>query len=102
MRDPGSGWVRNDIVGNPWIWGALLLCLAIVAAAVYLPPLAQVLGIVTPDARAWTLILGCSMAPLLAGQAWLAIRGREAHHSQASSKHPSGEATTRAEEAAAE
>jgi len=102
MRDPGSGWTGNDVVRNPWIWGALLLCLALVAAAVYLPPLARVLGIVAPDIRAWMLILGCSIAPLLAGQAWLAIRGRRADHSQASSKHPSGEVTSRAEDAAAD
>jgi len=80
LRDPQSGILRNEVVDNGAVWGALLLCLALIAAAVYVPGLARVLDIAPLDARAWGVVLGCSVAPLLAGQAWLAIRGRSRAH----------------------
>jgi Ca2+-transporting ATPase len=65
LRDDSSRWLRNEISGNPWIWVALPLCLALVGAAVYLPPLANVLSLVPPDAAGWALVVGASLAPLL-------------------------------------
>jgi len=76
MRDSHAGLLGNDVVRNPWVWGALLLCLALVAAGVLVPPLAGVLGVVPLEPRAWLLVGGCSLAPLLAGQLALAVLGR--------------------------
>jgi Ca2+-transporting ATPase len=74
MREPGSAWWRNEITANPWIWGALLLCLALIGLAVYWPPLATVLAVADPGADGWGLGLGMSAIPLLAGQLGLARR----------------------------
>ncbi len=76
MRDPQSGFVRNDIVRNPYVWGALLLCLALLAAAMFIPALSRLLAIVPLDGRAWGIVLAGSLAPLLLGQILLVLRAR--------------------------
>ncbi len=74
MRSPESSLLANDIVGNRWVWAALVSCLALLAAAVYVPPLAAVLRLVSPDLRGWGVILACSSAPLLLGQLQKSVR----------------------------
>ncbi|MHB8766251.1 MAG: cation-translocating P-type ATPase [Deferrisomatales bacterium] len=76
LRSPGSGLVRNDITRNPFVWGALALCAALLAAAVYLPGLAEVLQTVDPGPRGWLVVLGASLVPLAVGQVALALGGR--------------------------
>ncbi len=71
MRERGSRWWRNEITANPWIWGALLLCVALVAVAVHWAPLAATLKLSDPGADGWGLALLMSLLPLLAGQLWL-------------------------------
>jgi Ca2+-transporting ATPase len=44
-------------------------------AAVYVPPLAQVLGVISPGGSGWLLILGMSLIPLLLGQAAIQVMG---------------------------
>ena len=73
MRDASAGLLRNDVVRNPWVWGALLLCLALVAAASFVPPFAEVLGVVPLDRTAWALVIGCSLVPLAVGQLALGV-----------------------------
>jgi Ca2+-transporting ATPase len=68
MRDPGSRLLRNDITTNPFLWGALALCILLLLAAVYLPGLAGVLKVVRPSREGWLLVLGMSFIPLAAGQ----------------------------------
>jgi Ca2+-transporting ATPase len=68
MRDPGSGFFRNDITRNPNIWGALVLCAGLLILAVYLPGLAKALKIVAPHREGWALILGLSLLPFGIGQ----------------------------------
>ena len=67
MRGPSSNLVRNEVTGNPFIWGALGLCTVLLLAVVYLPGLAEVLKLERPGADGWTLVLGLSALPLLAG-----------------------------------
>jgi Ca2+-transporting ATPase len=64
MRHPASRLVDNEITRNPWIWGALALCVAMLVAAAYLPSLSHVLQMVAPDARMWGVVLGMSLALL--------------------------------------
>jgi Ca2+-transporting ATPase len=66
MREtaPGGFRLRNEITTNPWIWGALALCLALVLAAVYQPTLAGVLHLAHPGAKGWMLIVAMSLLPL--------------------------------------
>ena len=77
MRDPNSGWIRNEITRNPWIWGALGLCLLLLLLAVYWAPLAAVLSVVDPGITGWSMALGFSLIPLLVGQlTFLSSRSR--------------------------
>ena len=67
MRPAGSGRLDNAVTRNPFVWGALGLCLGLLALAVYCRPLAQVLHLAPPDARQWGLIAAASLLPLLPG-----------------------------------
>jgi len=68
MRDREAGLIRNDVVGNAYVWGALALCVALLLGAVYVPVLADLLGVTALDVRGWALVLGASLLPLLLGQ----------------------------------
>ncbi len=68
MREPGSGWASNEITRNPWVWMALLLCVALLLAAVAIPGAREVLSIAPLDARAWALVAGGSLAPVALAQ----------------------------------
>ena len=68
MRDPGSGLFRNDVTENPYVWGALALCVVLIAAAVYLPGLSEVLGLAPLDLTGWMLVIAASILPLILGQ----------------------------------
>ncbi|MFH2127806.1 MAG: cation-translocating P-type ATPase [Pseudomonadota bacterium] len=79
MRDPGSGLLRNNVVRNPFVWGALLLCTLLLLATVYLPSLSLVLKVVDPGVEGWALVLAASLTPLVLGEAYrqvLRARGR--------------------------
>lgn len=65
MRSPGSGLFRNDVTRNPWVWGALAICIGLLLLAVYLPPVAEVLKLHAPSATAWMVILALSVVPVL-------------------------------------
>jgi Ca2+-transporting ATPase len=69
MRSRNSNPFRNDVVANPWIWGALVLCTALLLAAVYVPPLADVLSVTPPTGRGWMVVIGLSLLPLITGLA---------------------------------
>jgi len=59
----------NEIVRNVWIWLALGLCLILIFAAVYLPPLSNVLQLTDPGRSGWLLILSLSLVPLFVAPA---------------------------------
>ncbi|MGC9357997.1 MAG: cation-translocating P-type ATPase, partial [Anaerolineae bacterium] len=68
MRDRGSHFINNDIVKNPWVWGAVALCILLILAAVYVPFLAQLLSIQDPGLNGWLLVLGMSLVTWVVGQ----------------------------------
>ena len=78
MRNPGSGRLRNEVTRNPWVWVALVLCLALLLLAVHAPPLAAVLSVVDPGAAGWALAIGLSLTPLALSELFLLLRGRSA------------------------
>ena len=49
---------------NRWVWGAVLLCLALQVLAVYQPGLQQVLGTVGLTGRDWVLVVGLALVPV--------------------------------------
>jgi Ca2+-transporting ATPase len=65
MRDRSGDWLRNEIVRNLWVWGAILLCIVLILCAVYVPWLSAILSIRNPGIEGWTVILLMSAAPLL-------------------------------------
>ncbi len=85
LRAPGTSPWRNDVVANPWVWGALAACVPLLLAAVYLPGLSDVLRTRPLDAAGWGLLLGFSLVPLLVGQAYRAWQGRSGSATDASS-----------------
>lgn len=68
MRERGSSFLRNDITGNSFVWGALVLCTGLLLAAVYVPGLAAVLKVADPGARGWAVVIGMSLTPWAIGQ----------------------------------
>jgi Ca2+-transporting ATPase len=68
MRSLDTGLVRNEITTNPFIWGALGLCVGLLLAAVYLPILAELLGTTHPGLSGWGLVIVMSLAPVVLGQ----------------------------------
>jgi P-type Ca2+ transporter type 2C len=73
MVAPRSGFFINEVTRNPWIWGAFILCVGLLAAAVYVPILSEVLGTEEPGAAGWMLVLTLSLTPVLVGQTLRAI-----------------------------
>jgi Ca2+-transporting ATPase len=68
MRARGTSLIRNPITANPFVWGALMLCTALLLSGTYLPGLSLVLGMVDPGKRGWMLVVGFSLIPLIFGQ----------------------------------
>jgi Ca2+-transporting ATPase len=68
MREHASGFFRNEVTRNPFVWGALLLCIVLLLAAVYISPIATVLKVVDPGVEGWALILAVSLVPVVVGQ----------------------------------
>ncbi len=88
LRNPGSGMFRNDIVRNPYIAGAILLCAALLLAAVYLPGLSRVLRTQDPGPPGWLLILGMSLIPFVWGQGLRVMQAMKNRDHEASHHQP--------------
>ncbi len=68
LRDPGTRLLSNDVVRNPWVWGALALCTGLLLLAVYLPGLSLLLQTAPPGWDGWLTILGLAAVPAIVGQ----------------------------------
>ena len=71
MRSPAGGLFLNDVTRNPYVWGAVALCVGLVAAAVWVPVLSDVLGLSDPGMVGLMLAAGMSFLPLVIGQVLL-------------------------------
>ena len=67
-RDADSAIFANDVTRNPYVWGAILLCLGLIAAALWLPALADLLRLPSPGTKGLLLATFLSFAPVLLGQ----------------------------------
>ncbi|MXN64900.1 HAD-IC family P-type ATPase [Stappia sp. GBMRC 2046] len=89
VRRASQGVFSNDITRNPYVWGALGLCLGLIALALYHPGLSSILGLPLPSAAGLLLAGVMSLVPLIAGQAGLilssAFRSRAAAKIESSS-----------------
>jgi Ca2+-transporting ATPase len=75
VRDPADGLLDNDVTRNPYVWGALALCLGLLAAALWLPGLSAVLGLPGPGVAGLLLAAAISVLPLALGQVLLLAMG---------------------------
>ena len=74
MRSRGTSLLRNDVVRNPYVWGAVGLCVLLLLGAVYLPGLSDVLKLTHPGAMGWLVVIGFSLVPLVVGQLLKSLR----------------------------
>jgi Ca2+-transporting ATPase len=74
MRGRGSRWLENDVVRNPFVWGALLLCTGLLVVAVYVPWVAEALDTRALTFTGWSVALSLSLVPLVVGQALKSFR----------------------------
>ena len=65
MRDEIGRFFNNEITRNIWIWLAIILCLGLILAAIYLPWASAVLNLTDPGLEGWLLIIPMSFLPLL-------------------------------------
>jgi Ca2+-transporting ATPase len=68
LRRPESSLFRNDIVKNPYVAGAIVLCAVLLLAAVYLPGISDLLKTENPTRQGWLVVLGMSLVPFVFGQ----------------------------------
>jgi Ca2+-transporting ATPase len=66
--------LRNGIIRNRYVWGALILCIALIMVAIYVPVFATVLKVTDPGLTGWLLIAGASLFTLVIGQSVKALR----------------------------
>lgn len=76
MRAPGSDFFKNDVIQNPFVWGAVVLCVLLLLGAVYIPPLASVLQVARPSLQGWGLVLGLSLLPWVVGQVYRSLQSQ--------------------------
>ena len=67
---------KNEITRNPWVWASLALCVVLLVLPAHVPPFADILGIVAPDATMWGIILGLSALPTAIWQTLQALAPR--------------------------
>ena len=65
----------NDLTGRG-LWGALVLCVGLLATPPYLPPVAHLLHLAPLTAGMWLVVLAFSLAPLIVTQATLVVVAR--------------------------
>jgi Ca2+-transporting ATPase len=80
MRSVDSGLLRNNIVRNPFVWGAIAVSGGLLALAIFFPPLASLLALERPaTSQAWILAVAGGLAPLVTGQIAIAVLARRHH-----------------------
>ncbi|MDX1484954.1 MAG: cation-transporting P-type ATPase [Alphaproteobacteria bacterium] len=58
----------NEVTRNPFVWGALALCVGLIVLATHLPGLSSLLGLSVPGPETWILAIAASLSPVLAVQ----------------------------------
>jgi len=84
VRNADGRLLSNEVVRNPYVWAALVLCTGLIALALWLPMLSDVMQLPNPGSAGLLLALVASLVPLIAGQAILTLgMGRLGHLSSA-------------------
>ncbi len=88
VRVPAARLFVNEVTRNPWVWGAILFCLVLIAAALWLPGLSEVLKLPDPGPAGLLLAVGASLGPLVIGQVFIVLR-------RAPDRHPPAQTTAK-------
>ena len=64
-EEPLAGWKHFS---NPYALGAVAFSMVLQLLAIYVPPLARVLGVEPLDARSWLIVLSLAVIPAVLGQ----------------------------------
>ncbi|MBK8906897.1 MAG: cation-transporting P-type ATPase [Rhodospirillales bacterium] len=75
MRARDSGLFTNNLVRNPYVWGAIAVCGVLLLSAVYIPFLSSLLHTVEIGPKEWAVVLIGSLTPLIVGQIGVTIAG---------------------------
>jgi Ca2+-transporting ATPase len=75
MIGPESHLFRNEVTQNPFVWGAMALCIGLLLLVLHQPVFAEVLHLTPPDRPGWEVIGGMASLPLLFNHALRALRG---------------------------
>jgi Ca2+-transporting ATPase len=75
MRSVRERLFVNEVTRNGWLWGAVVLCTAMLATPPYLPPAAHLLHLAPLTATMWAVVLACSLTPLVVIQTIMIVAG---------------------------
>ena len=73
-RSSGAVLRPDAALANRYALGAVMLCVLLQLASVYIVPLADVLRLVQPSPREWIVVMACSAFPAIAGQLFKSVR----------------------------
>ncbi|WP_417809032.1 cation-translocating P-type ATPase [Thioclava sp.] len=76
VRMPGGGLFVNEVTRNVWVWGAIGLCIGMIAMVFWLPGLSDILKLPNPGLPGILLAFGGSIGPLAIGQIFLRLGPR--------------------------
>jgi Ca2+-transporting ATPase len=78
MRSADAGRLTNEVTRNGWVWASVVICVALLAAAVYLPGLNDVLRTRDPGREGWMVVVAMGSVPLVVGQLLRELQRRHA------------------------
>lgn len=78
MSSEGSGFLKNEITGNKWVWIAILICSGLMLMVFLVPELRLVLGLMILPSKLWAAAIIFSLVPLVIFQVSKGIRKRAA------------------------
>jgi len=73
-RSRGAVLRPDAVLANRYALGAVMLCVLLQLASVYIVPLAAVLRLVQPGPREWVIVVACSAFPAIVGQVVKSVR----------------------------
>ena len=68
MRENGTSPFINSVTKNKFVWFALLITIALLLTAVYVPFMADLLSLVNPGLNGWLLVFAASLSPMIISQ----------------------------------
>jgi Ca2+-transporting ATPase len=76
MRAATGPFWKSDVLRNGYVWGAISLCLSLVAMALLNRDLTALLALPWPGLTGLLVAGAMSFLPLVLGQAWISLAAR--------------------------